>query len=46
MRGDIFAIRYTNERAAEFQNYLGKQLKTYVIDNSLKFVEADGETDK
>ena len=45
MRDDIFAIRYTNERAAEFQNYLGKQLKTYVIDNSLKFVEADGETD-
>lgn len=45
MRDDIFAIRYTNERAAEFQNYLGKKLKTYVIDNSLKFVEADGETD-
>lgn len=45
MRDDIFAIRYTNERAAEFQNYLGKQLKTYVIDNSLKFVAADGETD-
>ena len=45
MRGDIFAIRYTNERAAEFQNFLGKKLKTFVIDNSLKFVEADRETD-
>ena len=45
MRNDILAIRCTNDRAREFEKFLGKRMKTYAIDESLKFVEVICETD-
>lgn len=45
MRDDIFAIRCTNVRVKEFEKFLGKRMKTYIIDSSLKFVEVASEAD-